>query len=50
MGIHSYHRPDFQQFLMELICTNDGDLPGWMNICDGNESDHASIWWGDDRV
>ncbi|NES75683.1 MULTISPECIES: IS1634 family transposase [Okeania] len=43
MGIHSYHRPDLKQFLMELICTNDGDVPLWMNICDGNESDQKQF-------
>ena len=28
---------------MELICTNDGDVPLWMNICDGNESDQKQF-------
>ena len=32
-------RPDLKQFLMDLICTNDGDVPLWMRISSGNESD-----------
>lgn len=28
---------------MELICTGDGDMPLWMKICDGNESDQKQI-------
>ena len=29
------HRPDVKQFLMELICIGDGDVPLWMKICGG---------------
>ncbi|WP_202224794.1 hypothetical protein [Okeania sp. KiyG1] len=29
-------RPDLKQFLMNLICTNDGDVPLWMRIGSGN--------------
>ena len=29
------NRPDLKQFLMELICTGDGDVPLWMKICGG---------------
>ena len=38
-GYSRDHRPDLKQFLMELICTADGDVPLWMRIGDGNESD-----------
>ena len=38
-GYSRDHRPDLKQFLMELICTGDGDVPLWMRIGDGNESD-----------
>ena len=31
------NRPDLKQFLMELICTGDGDVPLWMKICGGGE-------------
>ncbi len=38
-GYSRDHRPDFKQFLMALICTADGDVPFWMRIGSGNESD-----------
>ena len=28
---------------MELICTGDGDVPLWMKICSGNESDQIAF-------
>ncbi len=28
---------------MDLICTNDGDVPLWMRIGDGNESDQKQF-------
>ncbi|MGB2923916.1 MAG: IS1634 family transposase [Limnothrix sp.] len=41
---HGYsrdHRPDLKQFMMNLICVGDGDIPVWMEIADGNQSDKA---------
>ena len=38
-GYSRDRRPDLKQFLMELISTSDGDVPLWMRIGDGNESD-----------
>lgn len=41
---HGYsrdHRPDLKQFVMNLICLGDGDIPVWMEIADGNQSDKA---------
>lgn len=32
-------RPDLKQFMMDLICSEDGDIPLWMRIGDGNASD-----------
>ena len=29
--------------MMDLICTNDGDVPLWMRIGDGNESDQKQF-------
>ncbi len=29
--------------MMELICTADGDVPLWMKICSGNESDQKQF-------
>ena len=36
-------RPDLKQFLMDLICTKDGDMPLWMRIGSGNESDQKQF-------
>ncbi|NEP79294.1 MAG: IS1634 family transposase [Okeania sp. SIO3C4] len=36
-------RPDLKQFTMDLICTNDGDVPLWMRIGSGNESDQKEF-------
>ncbi len=36
-------RPDLKQFMMDLICTNDGDVPLWMRIGSGNESDQKEF-------
>ncbi|MEL6502343.1 MAG: IS1634 family transposase [Cyanobacteria bacterium J06623_1] len=35
------HRPDLKQFMMDVICTGDGDVPLFVRIGDGNESDRA---------
>jgi transposase len=43
---HGYsrdHRPDLKQFMMDLICSADGDVPLWMRIGDGNESDRQQF-------
>jgi transposase len=42
-GYSRDHRPDLKQFLIELICTADGDVPLWMKIGDGNESDQKQF-------
>ncbi|MEM1171342.1 MAG: IS1634 family transposase, partial [Cyanobacteria bacterium P01_H01_bin.35] len=36
-------RPDLKQFMMDLICTNDGDYQMWMRIGSGNESDQKEF-------
>jgi transposase len=39
---HGYsrdHRPDLKQFMMNLICVGDGDIPVLMEIASGNQSD-----------
>ncbi len=43
MDIKRDKRPDLKQFLMDLICTNDGDVPLWMRIGSGNESDQKQF-------
>ncbi|MBC6474751.1 MAG: DUF4277 domain-containing protein, partial [Hormoscilla sp. GM102CHS1] len=43
---HGYsrdHRPDLKQFTMELICSGDGELPLWMKMGDGNQSDQKQF-------
>ena len=35
------HRPDLKQFMMDVICTGDGDIPLFIRIADGNEADKA---------
>ncbi len=41
---HGYsrdHRPDLKQFIVDLMCTGDGDIPLYLRVADGNESDQA---------
>lgn len=33
------HRPDLKQFIVDLICSGDGDLPIFLKAASGNESD-----------
>jgi transposase len=42
-GYSRDHRPDLKQFMMDLICSADGDVPLWMRIGDGNESDRQQF-------
>ncbi len=41
---HGYsrdHRPDLKQFIIDLICNGDGDVPLYLRVADGNETDKA---------
>ena len=41
---HGYsrdHRPDLKQFVMNLVCWGDGDIPAFIELADGNQSDKA---------
>ena len=41
---HGYsrdHRPDLKQFIIDLMCTGDGDVPLYLRVANGNESDRA---------
>ncbi|NDJ21399.1 IS1634 family transposase, partial [Nostoc sp. B(2019)] len=40
-GYSRDHRPDLKQFIIDLICTNDGDVPLYLRVADGNEADKA---------
>ncbi|MEG4274951.1 MULTISPECIES: IS1634 family transposase [unclassified Microcoleus] len=41
---HGYsrdHRPDLKQFMVDLMCSGDGDIPLYLRVGDGNETDSA---------
>ena len=35
------HRPDLKQFIVEMMCGNDGEVPLAIEIASGNQSDKA---------
>ena len=43
MDTRSYRRPDLKQYTMELICSGDSDIPLWMKMGDGNESEQKQF-------
>jgi transposase len=40
-GYSRDHRPDLKQFIVDLMCSGDGDIPLYLRIGDGNEADSA---------
>lgn len=40
-GYSRDHRPDLKQFIVDLICSGDGDIPIFLKASSGNESDSA---------
>lgn len=40
-GYSRDHRTDLKQFVVDLICSGDGDIPLYLRVGDGNESDKA---------
>lgn len=40
-GYSRDHRPDLKQFIIDLICSGDGDVPLYLRVADGNEADKA---------
>lgn len=41
---HGYsrdHRPDLKQFIIDLMCSGDGDIPLYLRVADGNEADKS---------
>jgi transposase len=40
-GYSRDHRPDLKQFILDLICSGDGDVPIFLRAADGNETDKA---------
>ncbi len=37
------HRRDLKQFVMNLVCWSDGDIPALIELADGNQSDIAVV-------
>ncbi|MFQ3629201.1 MAG: IS1634 family transposase, partial [Cyanobacteriota bacterium] len=35
------HQADLKQFVVDLMCSGDGDIPLYLRVGDGNESDKA---------
>jgi transposase len=42
-GYSRDHRPDLKQFILDVICSGDGDVPLFLRVASGNESDSASF-------
>lgn len=40
-GYSRDHRPDLKQFILDLMCSGDGDIPLYLRVANGNESDSA---------
>lgn len=40
-GYSRDHRPDLKQFILDLMCSGDGDIPLYLRVGDGNEADSA---------
>jgi transposase len=40
-GYSRDHRPDLKQFILDLICSGDGDVPLFLRTASGNESDNS---------
>lgn len=40
-GYSRDHRPDLKQFIVDLMCSGDGDIPLYLRVADGNEADCA---------
>ena len=42
-GYSRNHRPDLKQFMIDLVSSADGDVPLWMRMGSGNESDRQQF-------
>ena len=40
-GYSRDHRPDLKQFIIDLMCSGDGDVPLYFRVADGNEADKS---------
>lgn len=46
-GYSRDHRPDLKQFILDLICSGDGDVPFFLRVADGDEADFE---YGDKKM
>ena len=47
-GYFRDHRPDLKQFILDLMCSGDGDIPLYLrpHICSHFQRGHSrSLWW-----
>ncbi|NJL56774.1 IS1634 family transposase [bacterium] len=42
-GYSREHRPDLKQFIVDLMCSGDGEVPLYLRVGSGNESDQATF-------
>jgi transposase len=42
-GYSRDHRPDLKQFILDLICSGDNDVPLFLRVADGDEADQATF-------
>jgi transposase len=42
-GYSRDHRPDLKQFILDLICSGDNDVPLFLRVTDGDEADQATF-------
>ena len=42
-GYSRDHRPDLKQFIIDLICSGDGDVPLFFTVADENQTDSAVL-------
>lgn len=42
-GYSKDRRPDLKQFLLDTICSGDGDVPLYLRVADGNEADEVGF-------
>lgn len=40
-GYSRDHRPDLKQFILEMICSGDGDIPIFLKLASGNQADSS---------
>ncbi|MDD1415139.1 IS1634 family transposase [Dolichospermum sp. ST_con] len=40
-GYSRDHRPDLKQFIIEMICSGDGDIPIFLKLASGNQTDSS---------